>query len=114
MLTDFALDLRLARRRSGLSQHEVAHLLAMDQSTLSDLERGETSPTMRQLTVLSLIYGRSFHSLFVEIAREVKPGLTSRLNTLPERKRPHVAMLNRDITLKRMRVRLTAERDGFA
>lgn len=110
MLTDFALDLRLARRRSGLSQHEVAHLLALDQSTLSDLERGETSPTVRQITQLALIYGRSFHSLFAELARAVKPELASRLDTLPPRKRPPAAMLNRLITLKRMRARLTGER----
>ncbi len=112
MLTDFAMDLRLARRKSGLYQQDVAHLLAIDQSTYSDLERGVSSPTLNQITQLSLNYGRSFHSLFEEIASNSKPDLLARMDTLPERKRPYVAAFHRNRTLKRMRARLTNEEHG--
>ncbi|MFZ5618504.1 MAG: helix-turn-helix domain-containing protein [Pseudomonadota bacterium] len=114
MLTDFALDLRLARRRSGLSQHDVAHLLAVEQSTLSRLEQGKRPPTVRQFIQLSLIYGRSFRSLLAEIMREVKPELALRLDELPQRNRPRVAMFNRAYTLKGMRARLADDAHGGA
>ncbi len=80
MITEFALDLRLARRKSGLSQKEVAYLLSIDQSTYSDFERGEKVPSLKQICQLSLIYGRSFHSYFERINQrgETPTGQTPR------------------------------------
>lgn len=106
MLTDFALDLRLARRKSGLSQQEVAHLLASDQSTLSVLENGTKPPSVRQIVQLSLIYGRTFNSLFDEQMREVKTEMLERLESLPKKKRSHIAMFNRTRSLRKLRERL--------
>lgn len=114
MLSDFALDLRLARRKSGLSQREVAHLLAISQPALSKLESGQNSPTVRQVTQFSLIYGRSFPALFEEIADELKPKLIKRLDALPERPRRHIAQFVRTRTLRLMRLRLTTNRYGGA
>ena len=108
------MDLRLARRKAGLYQQDLAHLLEIDQSTYSDLERGVSSPTLQQITQLSLIHGRSFHSLFEETAREAKPALLLRMDTLPKRKRPYVAAFHRCQSLKRLRTRLTAADDGDA
>jgi len=113
MLTEFAQDLRLARRKSGLSQKEVASLLAIDQSTYSDLERGQMPPTLRQICQLSLIYGRSFRSLFNETVTKVKPELRERLAELPPQAKSGIALLNRTSTLHRLLKRLSIGEGGY-
>jgi transcriptional regulator with XRE-family HTH domain len=46
MSTDFALDLRVARRQAGFTQEDVARLLGVTQSQISDLEHGRVLPTL--------------------------------------------------------------------
>ncbi len=106
MITEFALDLRLARRRSGLSQKEVAYLLTINQSTYSEFERGVKVPSLEQICQLALIYGRSFQSYFEDITSGVKPRLAKRLEKLPKTKSPRLRIFNRGITISRMKARL--------
>jgi len=106
MITEFALDLRHARRKSGLSQAEVAHLIAINQATYSRFEHGTLSPSVEQLCILSLIYGRSFSSYFERITTAQKPGLKKRLDALPPKDRPKVRIFNRAHTLEKLRQRL--------
>lgn len=109
MTTEFALDLRLARRKAGLIQRDCAHLLAIHPGTLSTLEHGGRLPTVNQICSLSLIYGRSFESLFAEIMGEARLNLLRRLDTLPKTARHCSATVNRQATLTRLYHRLQAE-----
>ncbi len=106
MITEFALDLRHARRKSGLSQQDVGHLLSINQSTYSDFERGKIVPSLEQICQLSLIYGRSFQSYFERITSGVKPRLAERLEELPVKQRLGLRVFNRGRTLGRLRLRL--------
>jgi transcriptional regulator with XRE-family HTH domain len=109
MTTQFALDLRLARRKGGLTQREVAHLLAFDPAKLSYLENGRRRPSLIQVCTLSLIFGRSFESLFGEIMDQARRDIIERLKSIPARVRRCAATLNRETTLTRLEHRLLAE-----
>ena len=106
MITEFALDLRHARRKSGLSQQEVAYLLSVNQATYSRFEQGTLTPSVEQLCILALIYGRSFASYFDMITTAQKPQLKQRLDRLPPKERPRVRTFNRARTLEKLRHRL--------
>ena len=51
MSTEFALDLRLARRKAGFTQRDVAHLLGTRKSLVCELEKGRRKPTLTQIVV---------------------------------------------------------------
>lgn len=106
MITEFALDLRHARRKSGLSQAEIAHLLEIHQATYSRYEQGALTPNVEQLCILALIHGRSFTSYFERITNAQKPSLKQRLDELPPKERPSVKIFNRARTLEKLRQRL--------
>lgn len=111
MITEFALDLRHARRKSGLSQAEVAFLVSVNQATYSRFENGSLTPNVEQLCVLALIYGRSFASYFEMISRLQKPALKVRLEELPPKDRPSIRVFNRARTLEKIRQRLESGYD---
>lgn len=102
MSTEFALDLRLARRKSGFIQRDTAHLLGLNRSKLSLLETGQRLPSLVQICTLSLIYGRSFESLFAAIMDEARTALRQRILTLPEVTRRYAGSLNRDHSIERL------------
>ena len=66
MTTQFALDVYLARIKSGYTQSDVAHLLEISRVTISRFERGTSEPSLQDILGLSLIYGRSFESFFAD------------------------------------------------
>lgn len=107
MTTQFALDLRLARRKAGLTQRDGATLLAIDPGTLSVLEAGKRLPTLTEIVTLSVIYGRSFEALFSELMATVRRALKMRIDDLTETVRPNSATRNRDATLDRLRRELS-------
>lgn len=112
MSTEFALDLRLARRKSGFTQRDVAHLLGAHQTLVSELERGRQLPTLEQIVALSLIYGRSFESLFSELMRTARERLQQRILRMPDGVRSYVGTFNRDASIERLARRLAAESDA--
>ncbi|MEM8692515.1 MAG: helix-turn-helix transcriptional regulator [Pseudomonadota bacterium] len=113
MRTQFTLDLRLARRKAGYTQADLAHLLSARQATVSDLEQGRSQPNLEQIVELSLIYGRSFESFFAEIMAGCRTRLTSRLESLPEPTDASPTAVARSRALKRLRARLlTPPEDG--
>jgi hypothetical protein len=63
--------------------------------------------------MLSLIFGRSFESLFAELLRDAKSIIAGRLGGLPERVRSYVGTFNRDANLKRMKARLDANPPAY-
>lgn len=100
MSTQFALDLRLARRKAGYTQGDVAHLLSSHQSLVSELEKGQRRPSLEQIIELSLIYGRSFESFFGTLLDERQQALQKRLKRLPEKKKQTANTFNRASSLK--------------
>ena len=113
MSTEFALDLRLARRKSGLTQRDVAHLLGAHQTLVSELERGRQIPTLEQIVTLSLIYGRSFESLFSALMRTARERLQQRILHMPAGVRSYVGTFNRDASIERLARRLADESDAY-
>lgn len=112
MSTQFALDLRLARKKSGLTQRDCAHLLAIQPSRLSDLEHGKTLPNLPEICTLSLIYGRNFESLFGQIFAGARQVLKERIVTLPKDTREYVGTRNRSHQIERLAIRLAEETDA--
>ena len=47
MSSQFALDLRLARKKAGYTQDDLAHLLDTHQTVVSQLEHGKRRPSDR-------------------------------------------------------------------
>jgi transcriptional regulator with XRE-family HTH domain len=68
MKYEFSLDLKVARRRSGLTQADCAYLLGVDPTRISRLEAGKTLPTAVELSVLILIFGESSGQMFQGVA----------------------------------------------
>jgi len=109
MSTEFALDLRLARRKAGYTQRDIAHLMQVQQSNVSALEHGRIVPSVSEIVTLSLIYGRSFESLFAAVMTQARQDLRDRIKTIPKGVRSYVATRNRDSSIARLRQRLSAE-----
>ena len=108
MIHEFTLDLRAARRNSGLRQVDCAHLLGAHKSKISALEMGRQRPSVRDICTLSMIYGRSFESLFAGIFDEVRADLAMRLHDLPEPGVNYKRRLNRECTLQKLEERVEA------
>jgi transcriptional regulator with XRE-family HTH domain len=113
MSTEFALDLRLARRKSGFTQRDTAHLLGVQSSRLSDLELGKKLPSLPEIITLSLIYGRSFESLFSAVMAEARAAIKDRVSGLPDDSRTYVGTMNRAYSLERLEDRLVGNDDQY-
>lgn len=112
MTTEFALDLRSARRKAGFVQGDIAHLINAHQSGISDLEQGRRLPNLKEIVTLSLIYGRSFESLFGAVMAEARQELLKRVKTLPAEVRDFAGTFNRAASIRRLGERLSDELDG--
>jgi transcriptional regulator with XRE-family HTH domain len=106
MSTQFALDLRLARRKAGFTQRDVAHLLSSRKSLISNLEKGRRKPNLTQIVTLSVIYGRSFESLFAAEMRYAEAALRARILTLPVPTVRLASTYHRDANVERLARRL--------
>ena len=108
MTTEFALDLKVARRKAGLSQQDCAHLLDVHPSKISLMEHGKAMPSVRDICTLSLVYGKSFESLFAAIMADAYAALNERLASMPECPSQWLGKFNRQNTLNSLAVRLSA------
>ncbi len=79
-----ALDLKVARRKTGLRQVDLAHLLAIDKQRVCRLERGETLPTVGEVAALSFVYGKPMEALLSSLVDATIGNLAARLRTLPD------------------------------
>lgn len=109
MSTQFAHDLRLARRKAGYTQRDVAHLLCVNQSLVSELEKGVKTPDLEHIVSLSLIYGRSFDDFFAELLTTQQRLLQKRLKSLPELEKQTAHTFNREHHLKQLEKRLESQ-----
>lgn len=102
MIEDFASDLRVARRKSGLTQADCAHLMGKSAPKICQLETGKRSPSLRDICALSLIYGRSFESLFGAIFGSIRKELAENIATLRDPGPKWPGGFNRTNTLDRI------------
>lgn len=100
----FALDLKVQRRKAGLSQKDCAHLLGVHPSRISLLESGHAIPKVAELFTLSVIYGKALGTFFTDAFEDVRELLQERLTTLPRR-----YQFNRRNTLSQLAERLEAK-----
>lgn len=106
MINEFTLDLKTARRKSGLTQIDCAHLLDIHPTLVSQMENGKRLPSVREICTLSLIYGKSFESLFAGIFKDARNDLRERLTTIPDAPRSWLGSHNRQHTLNSLAERL--------
>lgn len=97
------MDLRLARRNSGLSQEAVAELLGVRQSTISQLEQGKFRPSLKQVVDLSIVYDRSFECHFRLLTRERQSIIWHRLKQLPDHFQRSAIATSRNGALPRLK-----------
>ncbi|MEO9614414.1 MAG: helix-turn-helix transcriptional regulator [Nitratireductor sp.] len=109
MKNQFALDLTVARRKSGLTQADCAHLLGTSRSRVSQLESGKAVSSIRDICTLSLIYGRPFESLFGAVMERVTREIRDRLSNLPVAPKNWLGRFKRNNTLGRLAARLAAD-----
>lgn len=102
-----SLDLKVARKKSGLTQADVGHLIGGNNLTLSHIERGKRIASIRELCALSLIYGRSFDNFYAELLADIREELSRNLESLPELDTPSGASSLRQNTLNRLASDLT-------
>ena len=106
MKNEHALDLKVSRRKSGFTQGDCARLLSVHPSKISLIESGKSLPNIRDIAALTVIYGKSFESLFQGIVAEVRQNLRQRLPTMPEAPKRWLSRLNRQHTLDAVAERL--------
>lgn len=111
MHTDFALDLKVNRRKAGLSQGDIAHLVGVHPSKVSLLESGKALPSLEDIAHLSLIFGKSFEEFFQRFVMGACTTLKSRLTTMPDEPRRWLGRFNRQYTLDAIANRLEALTD---
>lgn len=113
MIEQFVLDLKTSRKKAGLTQMECGHLIGLSSHVISQLEMGKRLPTIPEICALSLVFGRTFESLFSEVFQEIRKNLAEALETLPEPKDPErPEVFNRTNTLNALASRLLEEK-GF-
>ena len=106
MHSSFALDLKTVRRQSGLAQRDCAHLLGTTKRRVGVLETGKAMPSVPEIVSLSLIFGRSFESLFGAVFDAMRKEVGANLSTLPDTKGDWRSRFNRRNTLSRLAQRL--------
>lgn len=110
MTTQFAFDLRLSRRKAGLTQGDCAHLLGIQQSRMSDFERGRQMPSLEELCGLAIILDRNFDALFAEEMKQARAALKARVISVPKNRRLNATTFNRVRTIHRLKRNLKAKR----
>ncbi|MEO7221676.1 MAG: helix-turn-helix transcriptional regulator [Devosia sp.] len=106
MHEQFPVDLKVARRKSGLSQADCAHLLGVDPSVMSKLEAGKAVPSVTQLTILHLVFGDGARSLWSGLVVSLQDDLAQRLASMPKCPTNWPDQFNRQQTLDALAERL--------
>lgn len=106
MSNNYALDLRVARRKSGLTQADCGHLLGSTKSKTSRLENGKTRPSAADIAILSIVYGRSYNAFCPTAFETAARQISERLLTLPTPTGSWLGRFNRTNTLDNLDARL--------
>ncbi len=109
MTTQFAQDLRLARKIAGLTQHDCATLMNSRRKQIRYLETGTKVPSLDDLFMLSVIYNRTFEDHFAERMRAARATVRAGLPQLPVSAGPKMLARQRQFTLDRIEADLLRE-----
>ena len=112
MKAPFNLDLKVQRRKSGLSQEDVAHLIGVHPSKISTLEAGKTLPSLKDIAALSVIFGKSFEEFVHSFVQEARKQIGARLPSMPEAPKRWLSHFNRQHTIDAMADQLTDQEKG--
>jgi transcriptional regulator with XRE-family HTH domain len=99
MFEEFLFDLRIARKKSGLTQADCGHLMGVSSNIISQIELGERTPTAREICALSVIYGASFESFYSENMQLVRSVMSENLDSMPDAPEGWLAIESRTRTL---------------
>lgn len=83
MKENLTLDLRVSRRRAGLSGQDLAHLLDCSLERVSKLENGHARISADEFLILSLVYV-DIHSWPERMLQAIVPALKERLADMPD------------------------------
>lgn len=113
MQSSFALDLKVSRRKAGLTQEDLAHLLGLTKSNVSKIERGVRPVLLPELCALALIYDRTADSLLAPLWPDSAADLAARLPSMPVPASPWVSTFNRQHTLSSLGERLASNAERY-
>lgn len=105
-MDDFSARLAHARRKAGLSQADIAHLLGISQAQVSRLELGRAVPTIRDVCGVAVLFGRSMELLVEPLFLERALGIRERLVDLPEQRTRWLADFVRQTSLRKLEQRV--------
>lgn len=108
MKHEFALDLKVERKKAGLSQGDVAHLIDVHPSKVSLLEAGRSMPSLRDICALTVLYGKSFESLFYGLIKKTAGSIKRQSLRMPQAPKRWLPSFNRKASLSGLAERLEA------
>ena len=104
-----ALDLKVARRKAGLTQQDLAHLLEISAHRAAVLERADAFRYRpRELCTLSVIYDQPIEGLLGPWWPGVHQRLSQQLTSLPAPPATWINTYNRQHTIDGLAARLDA------
>lgn len=103
-----ALDIKVARQKSGLRQVDCAHLLGVSETRVSAIENGRSLPNVREIATLSVVYGKPIESLLAGLLDETINSLVANLRSVPKVGNDTRGTFNRAHTLSQLAIRLEA------
>ena len=113
MEQEFTLGLKVERRKAGLSQGDLAHLLGVHPSKVSLLESGKATPTVHEIALLAVVFGKTFEEFFHAFLVQAAEAVRLRLQTLPRPERRWLGSFNRQFTLNGLADRLETMRTAY-
>ena len=75
-------ELKVSRKRTGLTNEDLATLLNIDPARVSRLERERREPTVREMISLCLIYDKDIARLYPRTTAEVWEKLSHRIGNI--------------------------------
>lgn len=108
MVYKYSLDLKVARRKSGLSQVDCAHLAGVIPSRISKLEAGKSLPTLTELAILCLAFGTRVDAVSDQVVGSLAQTLQERTASMPVCPDDWPDRYNRTSTLDALAARLEA------
>ena len=113
MFTQLALDLRLARKLTGLTQVDCATMMGISRKHWRRLETGKREPTFKELLILTTIFNRTFENHVIEKLSEARATVRAGLPLLPHAVREQVDFAKRRQTLDRIEEALLKPDDEY-
>ena len=108
MKNNFGVDLKVARRQSGLSQADCAYLLQISLSRMSKLEAGVRELKVSEMCSLCIVYGYAVSPLCQSRVERRVISMRQRLATLPDYRIEQPSQKKRRETLEVLARRLEA------